>query len=94
MTRALKSAKFRPPDDPRSTTVVTAVRKGCAIAEKLRRMGVRPYGVVRIDSASGPGDWAKDPEGNQKKIAETFRQAADVAEGMLAAGQPQAARSG
>jgi sugar phosphate isomerase/epimerase len=60
---------------------VTAVQKGCAIAEKLRKMGVRPYGVVRIDSASGPGDWAKDPEGNQKKIAETFRQAADVAEG-------------
>ena len=60
---------------------VTAVRKGCAIGEKLRRMGVRPYGVVRIDSASGPGDWAKDPEGNQKKIAQTFREAADVAEG-------------
>jgi sugar phosphate isomerase/epimerase len=60
---------------------VTAVRKGCAIGEKLRRMGVRPYGVVRIDSASGPGDWAKDPEGNQMKIAQTFREAADVAEG-------------
>jgi len=36
--------------------------------------------VIRIDSASSPGDWAKDPEGNQKKIAATFRQACDVAE--------------
>ena len=26
-------------------------------------------------------EWAKDPAGNQKKIAETFRQACDVAEG-------------
>jgi hypothetical protein len=35
---------------------------------------------VRIDSASSPGDWAKDPAGNQKKIAETFKEACDVAE--------------
>jgi sugar phosphate isomerase/epimerase len=60
---------------------VEQVRKGCRIAEKLRTLGVRPYGVVRIDSASGPGDWYKDPEGNQKKIAATFKAAADVAEG-------------
>ena len=26
-----------------------------------------------------PGDWLKDPEGNQKRIAETFRQACDIA---------------
>src|SRR6195256_2314193 len=55
------------------------VRKGCRIAKRLRELGARPYGVVRIDSASGPGDWLKDPEGNQKRIAETFRQACDVA---------------
>ena len=60
---------------------VEQVKKACRIAEKLRRLGARPYGVVRIDSASSPTDWYKDPEGNQKKIAETFRQAADVAEG-------------
>jgi len=59
---------------------VEAVHKACKIAEKLRLWGARPTGVVRIDSACGPGDWAKDAEGNQKKIAETFRQAADVAE--------------
>src|SRR5262249_49138080 len=54
-------------------------RKGCRIAKKLRELGVRPYGIVRIDSACGPGDWLKDAEGNQKKIAATFRQAADIA---------------
>lgn len=59
---------------------IQQVRKGCRIANKLRELGVRPYGVVRIDSACSPADWAKDPEGNQKRIAETFRQACDVAE--------------
>jgi hypothetical protein len=46
----------------------------------LRELGIRKYGVIRIDSASSPGDWAKDPESNQKKIAETFRQACGAAE--------------
>src|SRR5262245_2144449 len=44
---------------------VEAVRKGCRIAAKLRELGVRPYGIVRIDSASGPTDWYNDPDGNQ-----------------------------
>ena len=55
------------------------VLKACRIGRKLREFGVRPYGVVRIDSASSPSDWAKDPEGNQTRIAETFREACDVA---------------
>ncbi len=59
---------------------LTQVRKACAIAKKLRDLGIRRYGVVRIDSAASPADWAKDPAGNTKKIAETFRQACDVAE--------------
>jgi sugar phosphate isomerase/epimerase len=58
---------------------LTQVRKGCRIAKRLRELGVRPYGIVRIDSACGPADWAKDPEGNQKRIAETFRLACDIA---------------
>ncbi|MBM3993464.1 MAG: TIM barrel protein [Planctomycetes bacterium] len=58
---------------------LTQVRKGCRIAKKLREIGARPYGIVRIDSAGGPGDWAKDPETNQKRIAETFRMACDIA---------------
>jgi sugar phosphate isomerase/epimerase len=60
---------------------VTQVRKACAIGKKLRDLGIRKYGVVRIDSAASPADWVKDPAGNTKKIAETFRDAADVAEG-------------
>src|SRR6187551_446201 len=45
---------------------VTAVRKACRIAKKLRELGVRPHGVVRIDSAAGVSDWEKDPKGNTK----------------------------
>ncbi len=45
----------------------TQVRKACRIAEKLRELGVRPYGVVRIDSAGEPGDWAKDPAGQPRR---------------------------
>ena len=59
---------------------VTQVRKACAIGKKLRALGIRKYGVVRIDSASGPADWAKDPAANSKRIAETFREACNVAE--------------
>src|SRR5206468_6232826 len=59
---------------------VEQVRKGCRIASKLRELGIRPYGVVRIDSASGVTDWAKDPSGNTKLIAQTFSEACDVAE--------------
>src|SRR3954463_12928678 len=33
------------------------VRKGCHIAKRLRELGARPYGCVRIDSASGTEDW-------------------------------------
>ena len=55
------------------------VAKGCKIARTLRELGIRPYGVVRIDSACGPGDWSADPKGNQAKIAETFKQAGKIA---------------
>jgi sugar phosphate isomerase/epimerase len=57
------------------------VRKGCRIAKKLRELGIRQYGVVRIDSACGVGDWnAGDREANTRKIADTFRQACGIAE--------------
>src|SRR3954469_10387701 len=58
---------------------VTQVRKACAIAKKLKDIGVRSYGIVRIDSAAGVTDWEKDPKGNTKKIARTFKEAAKVA---------------
>ena len=59
---------------------VTQVRKACGIAKKLRELGIRRYGVVRIDSASSPAEWANDPDGSTRRIADTFREACDVAE--------------
>src|SRR5215475_9636382 len=59
---------------------LTQVRKACTIGRKLEDFGVRRYGIVRIDSASSPAEWAKDPVGNTKKIADTFAKAADIAE--------------
>jgi sugar phosphate isomerase/epimerase len=59
---------------------LTQVRKACTIGRKLEDLGVRRYGIVRIDSAASPAEWAKDPAGNTKKIADTFREAADIAE--------------
>lgn len=67
-------------DDAEQEKFLTQVRKGCRIAKRLRELGVRPYGVVRIDSAAGPADWAADPDASQKRIAETFSKACDIAE--------------
>ena len=58
---------------------VDMVRKSCRFGQKLREYGVRPNGIVRIDSASKPDAWALDPVNNTKLIAETFREACDVA---------------
>ncbi len=66
-------------DDRERENYLTAIRKACRIAKKLRELGVRPYGVVRIDSASSPADWAQNPAGNQQKIADTFKRAAAIA---------------
>ena len=66
-------------DEGQRNNYLNAIRKACRIAKGLRNLGARPYGVVRIDSASPPADWAKDPKGNQAKIAETFKQAAAIA---------------
>lgn len=58
---------------------VTQVRKSCEIGKTLRDLGVRPYGVVRIDSAVDPATWAENPEEGNKLIVETWREACDVA---------------
>ena len=58
---------------------VEQVQKACRIGRKLRELGIRPYGIVRIDSATDPGTWAKDPEGS-KKIAATFDDCCRIAE--------------
>lgn len=59
---------------------VDNVRKACRIGRRLRELGVRHYGVIRIDSASSVEEWSKDPAGNTKLIAQTFREACDVAD--------------
>jgi len=56
------------------------VKKSCRIGQKLRDLGIRKYGIIRIDSSDSPSHWAEDPAGNTKKIAETFQKAADIAE--------------
>ena len=43
-------------------------------------MGIRPFGVVRIDSACSPADWAGNPKANTQRIADTFSKACDIAE--------------
>jgi sugar phosphate isomerase/epimerase len=59
---------------------LTAVRKACRIGRVLREIGIRPYGVIRIDSSCSVTDWSKDPTGNTRKIADTFREAATIAD--------------
>lgn len=58
---------------------VDMVRRACIFGQKLRAAGVRPHGIVRIDSASKPEAWQADPVNNTKLIADTFREACDVA---------------
>ena len=58
---------------------VQQVRKACGIALKLRDLGIRPYGIVRIDSSVDPATWSKNPVEGTKLIAATFREACDIA---------------
>jgi sugar phosphate isomerase/epimerase len=68
-------------DETQRANWVTAVKKACRIAQKLRELGVRPNGIVRIDSAAGVEAWSKDPKGNTKLIAKTFKEAGKIAKG-------------
>ena len=67
-------------DDAERAHFLTQVEKACRIGRKLRDLKIRPYGIVRIDSAASPADWARDPAANTKRIAQTFREAALIAE--------------
>jgi len=68
-------------DEAKRAGWLDCVRKTIRIAAKLRKLGVRPYGVVRIDSAASVKDWDQDPKGNTKVIAKTFREAGRIAKG-------------
>ncbi|MEX2511505.1 MAG: TIM barrel protein [Cyclobacteriaceae bacterium] len=61
-------------------TFLKLLEKSCQFASKLREAGIRPNGIVRIDTASSPEQWAKDPKGSQKIIVETFKEACKIAE--------------
>jgi sugar phosphate isomerase/epimerase len=67
--------------DEERKSFLKQVQKACAIGKTLRDIGIRRYGIVRIDSATSPSEWAKDPVANSKRVAETFREACDIAEG-------------
>lgn len=61
------------------TRFVEQVRKSCQIAKKLNDSGIRHSGIVRIDSATNPDAWEKNPAVNTSLIAQTFREACDIA---------------
>ncbi|MAT38698.1 MAG: xylose isomerase, partial [Ectothiorhodospiraceae bacterium] len=60
-------------------TFLQMVRRACHFGKIFREAGIRPYGVIRIDSASDPETWAKDPKNSTKLIVKTFREACDIA---------------
>lgn len=55
------------------------VKQACIIGGKLRDLGIRPYGIIRIDSATDVETWSQDPDGNTAIIANTFKEAAKIA---------------
>ena len=59
---------------------LTQVEKACQIGQWMREIGIRPTGGVRVDSSTGVEAWDKDPEGNTRKIADTFREAGRIAQ--------------
>jgi sugar phosphate isomerase/epimerase len=67
-------------DEADRARFVTQVKKACRIGRKLRDLNVRQYGIIRIDSAASPADWAREPTANTRLIAQTFREACAVAE--------------
>jgi len=67
-------------DESERGRFLTQIKKACRIGRKLRDLGVRTYGVIRIDSAASPAEWAKDPAAGTTRIADTFREACSIAE--------------
>lgn len=67
-------------DDDQQEKFLEAVRKACRIAKVFNEHGIRDYGVIRIDSAEhGVESWRGNPDANTKRIADTFRKAAQIA---------------
>ena len=69
-------------DDEATGKFLDAVKMACRIAGVFNDHGVRKRGVIRIDSAEfGVEKWREDKAANTAKIAKTFREAAQIAEG-------------
>ncbi|WP_417310520.1 TIM barrel protein [Devosia sp.] len=58
---------------------LSQVRKACKIGKQMRDNGIRPTGGIRIDSSTTVEAWDADPEGNTRKIADTFNEAGRIA---------------
>jgi sugar phosphate isomerase/epimerase len=58
---------------------LTQVRKASEIGRQMRALGIRPTGGIRIDSSTSVEAWDKDPKANSALIAQTFREAGDIA---------------
>ena len=57
-----------------------AIKMSCRAAKVFNEHGVRSYGCIRIDSAVSPVEWSAKPVEGTKAIAQTFREAAKIAE--------------
>ena len=79
--------------DERKRFLDAGARRPASIGQQMREIGIRPTGGVRIDSSTGVEAWDKDPEGNTKKIAETFREAGKIAAGPRRVSSSPKARS-
>jgi hypothetical protein len=69
---------FGSEDDRKNYLAV--VKKSCAIGKKLKDIGIRKYGIIRLDTANSPAHFNEDPVGNQKKNIATIKEAAKIAE--------------
>ena len=58
---------------------LSQVRKASEIGRQMRDLGIRPTGGIRVDSSTSVEAWDKDPKANSALIAETFREAGDIA---------------
>ena len=68
-------------DEAARERFLEAVRLACRVAQVFNQTGVRSYGLIRIDSAEGDiARWGQDARANTSRIAETVRQAAQIAE--------------
>ncbi len=68
-------------DEAERGKFLDAIRKSCRIMGRLRDLGVRHGGVIRVDTATGVDEWAADPAGNTAKMAATLKEACDIAAG-------------